>query len=246
MLRVGLGALGVVALGVISSKLSGNYLHAASSPAEPQLAPMKHGLPVGAENIRAHGGYVLSYNNKHKQANWVCEHITKASVAAKVGSRDDVPFKEDPTILQQFRSTLDDYKRSGFDRGHMAPAANHRYTQNATEETFFLSNMSPQVGKGFNRDSWARLENYVRDLTNTYAHVFVCTGPLYIAAKEADGKSYVKYQVIGASQVAVPTHYFKVIAGEKPSGEIEIQVRSCIDNNTAITDVTYRDRMYGF
>lgn len=48
------------------------------------------------------------------------------------------------------------------------------------EETFFLSNMAPQVGVGFNRDSWNRLEKHVRKLTNVYKDVYVCTGPLYL------------------------------------------------------------------
>ena len=49
---------------------------------------------------------------------------------------------------------------SGFDRGHLAPAANHRLNQAICDETFLMSNMSPQVGAGFNRDKWEHLERY--------------------------------------------------------------------------------------
>lgn len=73
-----------------------------------------------------------------------------------------------------------DYKRSGYDRGHMAAAGNHKVEQKHMEQTFFLSNMAPQVGAGFNRDTWNRLEKHVRKLTNIYQDVYVCTGPLYL------------------------------------------------------------------
>lgn len=79
------------------------------------------------------------------------------------------------------RSTNEDYKGSGYDRGHLAAAGNHKAHQKHCEQTFFLSNMAPQVGRGFNRDSWNRLERYVRKLTKTYPNVYVCTGPLYLA-----------------------------------------------------------------
>lgn len=78
------------------------------------------------------------------------------------------------------RSENSDYKRSGYDRGHLAAAGNHKVDQKHVQQTFFLTNMAPQVGRGFNRDSWNRLEKYVRDLTKVYSDVYVCTGPLYL------------------------------------------------------------------
>ncbi len=82
---------------------------------------------------------------------------------------------------------------SGFDRGHLAPAGNHKQSQEHCDETFFLSNIAPQVGAGFNRDKWEHLERYVRKLTKRYKNVYVCTGPLYLPKRESDGKNYVKY-----------------------------------------------------
>ncbi|CAG4938732.1 unnamed protein product [Colias eurytheme] len=78
------------------------------------------------------------------------------------------------------------------------------------------------VGQGFNRDSWNRLEKHVRKLTKVYDNVYCCTGPLYLPRKEADGKSYVKYQVIGANSVAVPTHFYKVVVCEAPDGSLHM------------------------
>lgn len=73
-----------------------------------------------------------------------------------------------------------DYRGSGYDRGHLAAAGNHQLNQEICDQTFLLSNISPQVGKGFNRDAWNRLEKYVRKLTRVYKHLYVCTGPLYL------------------------------------------------------------------
>ena len=82
--------------------------------------------------------------------------------------------------------------------------------------TFYLTNMCPQVGEGFNRDYWAHFEDFCRRLTVRYPSVRVVTGPLYLPKKDpADNKWYVKYEVIGSPpNVAVPTHFYKVIFAE--------------------------------
>lgn len=99
--------------------------------------------------------------------------------------------------------------------------------------------MAPQVGSGFNRDSWNRLEKYVRKLTKHYTNVYVCTGPLYLPKKDVDGKTYVKYQVIGANSVAVPTHFYKIVVGETTDNKYEMEAyvmpNQKIDDNTPLT-----------
>jgi endonuclease G len=76
--------------------------------------------------------------------------------------------------------------------------------------------MCPQVGDGFNRDYWAHLEDFCRRLTNTYPSVRIVTGPLYLPRRDPkDGKWRVNYEVIGSPpNVAVPTHFFKVVFAE--------------------------------
>merc|ERR1719147_634231 len=90
-------------------------------------------------------------------------------------------------------------------------------------ETFLLSNMAPQVGKGFNRDKWEHVERDVRKLTKLYRNVYVCTGPLYLPLLEQDGRRYIKFQVIGDNNVSVPTHFFKVVVGELDDGFLELE-----------------------
>lgn len=79
-----------------------------------------------------------------------------------------------------YRADNSDYKHSGYDRGHLAAAGNHKADQKHLEQTFYLSNMAPQVGVGFNRHSWNRLEKYVRKIAKSSTGVYCCTGPLYL------------------------------------------------------------------
>lgn len=112
--------------------------------------------------------------------------------------------------------------------------------------TFFLSNMCPQVGDGFNRDYWAHFEDFVRRLTGAYPSVRVITGPLYLPRKdERDGKWRVSYEVIGSPpNVAVPTHFYKIIYGEDKPGQDRNTValgafvlpNAPIDNGKPLTD----------
>jgi len=197
---------------------------------------MKYGFP-GLDNVRSFDDYVLSYDRRNRVAHWVFEHLTPENTKHNDGvDRSTCQFKPDDSIHPYFRSDNSDYKGSGYDRGHLAAAGNHKSNQKQIEQTFFLSNMAPQVGEGFNRHSWNRLEKYVRKLTKTHRNVYCCTGPLYLPRKEANGKTYIKYEVIGANHVAVPTHFFKVIVCEAPNGELEME--AYVMPNQKIDDAT--------
>uniref|UniRef100_A0A1B0GNN3 Endonuclease n=1 Tax=Phlebotomus papatasi TaxID=29031 RepID=A0A1B0GNN3_PHLPP len=199
---------------------------------------MKYGFP-GFDQIRSFDDYVLSYDRRNRVAHWVFEHLTADLVKHNPDvDRAKCDFKPDDTIHPFFRSENSDYKHSGFDRGHLAAAGNHKSIQKHCEDTFFLSNMAPQVGSGFNRDAWNKLEKYVRKLTKKYINVYCCTGPLYLPRKENDGKTYVKYQVIGNNSVAVPTHFFKVVVCERSDGKLEMEAyvmpNQVINNETSL------------
>lgn len=154
-------------------------------------------------------GYTLAYDTRAKIPFWTHEHLTKESLAKNV-DRTGMAFKEDSDIYLPHRSLLSDYYQSGFDRGHFVPAADVRYEEVALRETFLLTNISPQH-PGLNRGLWAKLEKNIRILARESQWVDVTTGPLFLAHEEVDGKRYVTYQVIGKNDVAVPTHFFKVI-----------------------------------
>lgn len=141
-------------------------------PAVPRVSQiMKFGFP-SLDNIRSFDDYILSYDRKTRTANWVFEHLTPAHVAHNDAvDRSKSDFKADESVHPFFRAENSDYKKSGYDRGHLAAAGNHKLSQRHVDQTFYLSNMSPQVGKGFNRDSWNRLERHVRKLTKVYPNV---------------------------------------------------------------------------
>lgn len=197
---------------------------------------MKYGFP-GLDNVKSFDDFVLSYDRRNRVAHWVFEHLNKETITfnAEV-DRAKCEFTVDESIHPYFRSDNTDYKRSGYDRGHLAAAGNHKANQKHIQQTFFLSNMAPQVGIGFNRHSWNRLEKHVRKMTKMYKDVYCCTGPLYLPRHESDGKKYIKYEVIGANNVAVPTHFFKVLVGETPDGKFEME--AYVMPNQVIEDTT--------
>ena len=167
------------------------------------------GQPISSFQINRLG-YALAYDARNHNPLWIYEHLTADSIKG-AGDRAHSEFKEDERIPKHLRATLADYRGQGFDRGHMAPAANHRSSQQAMSDTFYLTNMCPQCPQ-FNRGYWCKLEKYIRDLTKDHANIYVVTGPLYLPQRESDGKRYIKYQVIGPNDVAIPTHFFKVIS----------------------------------
>lgn len=179
---------------------------------------MKYGYPDVAM-LRYRTDYVLSYDGRTRTVHWVCEHLNADKIRGEA-SRKLSKFKEDDSIHVEFRSTLDDYRGSGFDRGHQAPAGDHKMSQKAMDDTFYLSNMAPQVGLGFNRDYWEKIEEKIREWAQT-RDIYVYTGPLYLPQEADDGKKYVRYQVIGDNALAVPTHFYKVVLAESKS-KIEV------------------------
>ncbi|XP_030644115.1 endonuclease G, mitochondrial [Chanos chanos] len=183
-------------------------------------AVMKYGFP-SLSNIKTRESYVTSYDPRNRTAAWVIEQLSPETLTG-TSDRKFCDFKEDDSVHEYHRATNMDYKGSGFDRGHLAAAANHKWSQKAMADTFYLSNVSPQ-NPHLNQNAWNNLEKYCRSLAKQYQNVFVCTGPLYLPRQESDGKMYVKYQVIGKNHVAVPTHFFKVLILEKTRGEVELR-----------------------
>lgn len=172
-------------------------------------------------------GYTVCYNGATKQPLWVHEHLTPKSLSgpAKRVNR----FFQDNTLPRPVRSNLGDYKGSGLDRGHIAAAGNHKTSQQEMDETFLLSNISPQVGRGFNRGKWRELEEEIRRIARQNEFTDVITGPLFLAQNHK-----VSYKVIGSSEVAVPTNFFKVVLSKSPKGQTE--ARGFIIPNEAVPD----------
>ncbi len=154
--------------------------------------------------IIEHRHYTLCYSEEHEQAKWVFYELTKAEVQSSTPRKD--AFREDPKVITG-SATPADYKGSGYDRGHLAPAADMEMDSTSMMESFYMSNMSPQK-PSFNRGIWKQLEMQVREWAIQEDTVLVVTGPVFINNLGA----------IGKNQVTVPGYYYKIIVdvtGEK-------------------------------
>ncbi|CDO93421.1 unnamed protein product [Kluyveromyces dobzhanskii CBS 2104] len=203
----------------------------------------KYGFPGPIHDLETREEFISCYDRRTKNPYWVLEHITPESLKTKGANRKNSFFREDEQIPEMFRGKLKDYFRSGYDRGHQAPAANAKFSQQAMDDTFYLTNMCPQVGEGFNRDYWAHLEYFCRQLADKYNSVRIVTGPLYLPKRDvSDGKFRVTYEMIGnPPSIAVPTHFFKLIVAEKPkqlSTSDELHVAAFVLPNAPISNST--------
>ncbi len=130
-----------------------------------------------------HLGYITGHNDSDKTPDWVIEHLTPKIVDGKA-TRENQDFKPDPSVPDDASAQPADYNKSGFDKGHNAPAADFQGDQDFLDDTFFFSNAVPQVGIGFNRSIWRSLETLVRNLvTGQRPELYVITGPIPQASK---------------------------------------------------------------
>ncbi|RWS04864.1 endonuclease-like protein, partial [Dinothrombium tinctorium] len=136
-------------------------------------------------------------------------------------SLSDANFGSDTAHMMKHNFPSTDHIRSY--SSFSSPAGNNRLSQELVQKTFVLSNISPQVGRGFNRGIWNRLEQYVRYRARKSINTWVCTGPLFLPYNESNGKKYDKYEVIGGNDVAVPTHFFKVLLVESAPNVFELE-----------------------
>ena len=218
-----------------------------STPIIPPVDPsglFQYGFPGPVSDLHATPSTTSSFDRRTRNPYWVAEHITPTSLSIRGGDRRHSVFVEDPTIPTKFQAKLHDYYRSGYDRGHQVPAADAKWSQEAMDSTFLLSNMCPQVGDGFNRDYWAHFEDFCRRLTHDFPSVRIVTGPLYLPRRDpSDHKWRVSYEVIGnPPNVAVPTHFYKVVFAEdgKTGGNVSLGAfvlpNAPIANDKPLTD----------
>lgn len=173
-------------------------------------------------NIVNYHGFTLSYLPKFKLSNYVSYPLTKTMINGKFKRTDN--FLEDPNVRNSQK--LEPYRRSGYDRGHLAPAADMSYSEDAMRESFYMSNMTPQVPE-FNRGIWSQLESTVRNFANKEGLIYVVTGPLLY-----DFKAYLKKGT--KDEIPVPKYFYKVILKEDGdnSKAIAFLLENKDDNNT--------------
>ena len=160
------------------------------------------GAPVSSivENTQyvCHTNYAIHYRFDTKTAEYVVEHLDNADITGPAKRKDD--FRPDDQIAPENSATLADYSGEPYDRGHLVPGADNRANQEIMSESFFLSNMVPQVPNN-NRGIWRMLELKVRNWALENRDLYVVSGTIY-----EEG-----YKTIGDGRVGVPTHLWKVV-----------------------------------
>ena len=146
--------------------------------------PQDPGDEAAPTTTVCHLGYLIGHNDHRKAPNWVAERLTPTLIKKKA-KRGSKGFDPDPALPETARATDDDYKGNRpFDRGHNAPAADFAFNKKFLDDTFFFSNVVPQVGAGFNRSIWRSLETQVRNLIgNNHPVLYVITGSVWQRAK---------------------------------------------------------------
>ncbi len=158
------------------------------------------------EQILKRTGYVASYNKATLLPNWVAWHLTAERTEGSA-KRSGVDFAED-TEVPEPRATDWDYYNSGYDRGHMCPAADNKWSKKAMEESFLFTNMCPQNGN-LNRGDWNEMEMACRKWAKKYGDLYIVCGPILYKGK---------HKTIGKNKVVVPEAFFKVVlrTGDNP------------------------------
>lgn len=149
------------------------------------------------EQIIKHTGYTVSYNKIWKLPNWVSYELTRQETQG-IAKRDN-RFIADPLVEGDIASN-GDYSHSGFDKGHMAPAADMKWSSSVMKESFYFSNICPQHPL-LNRRKWKDLEDKIRDWAVSDSAIIIICGPIVEQT----------HKTIGKNQVAIPEHFFKVI-----------------------------------
>lgn len=165
-------------------------------------APQYKGSEAPDHTVLCRTGYVLSFNEARLTPDWVLEVLTTErfkGTADRSTLRN--PFAPDPDLKPGQRSELKDYAASGYDRGHMAPAADMKFSREAMIQSFYLSNMAPQIGPGMNRGIWADLEKLTRQWVCAHSRLIAISGPIY----EDTAKT------VGDDKVAVPSAFYKIL-----------------------------------
>ncbi|GAB3275375.1 hypothetical protein GCM10027347_48710 [Larkinella harenae] len=151
------------------------------------------------DDIIRHDGYTLRYREEYEQAEWVSYPLLEDEILGDA-ERKNEQFQPDP-LVKTGSALSSDYTRSGYDRGHLAPAGDFKFSQNMMRQTFYMSNISPQV-PDFNRGIWKQLEEQIRVWALRDKGLYVVTGPVLRPGLPTIGKK---------NQIAVPDYYYKVI-----------------------------------
>lgn len=174
-----------------------------ATPYRPQPDGHPKGLELPAydssEDVVAHLGYTASYNHTTLCPDWVAWELT----AEEAGGTQEgqYSFSRDPDVRFP-KASREDYSNTGWDKGHMAPRADMKWSCQALEESYYFTNVCPQDHE-MNSQAWRKIEELTRRLAKRYGNVWVVCGPVF----ESD-----EHRHIGPACVHVPDAFFKALA----------------------------------
>lgn len=165
-------------------------------------------IPFMADDktVIEHMGYTLSYNSEYRIPNWVAYELQDSELYGDLDRAEK--FSPDPLV--KGRQAYDsDYVGSGYDRGHMAPAGDMKWSTQAMEESFYLSNVCPQ-NHNLNAGVWNDLEKKVRQEARYYGKLWVVCGPIVDSNRHG---------TVGKNKVVVPDSFFKALLAQNKDGK---------------------------
>ena len=170
---------------------------------------VQNGLEIpeyqAGEDIVAHTGYTASYNHQTLVPDWVAWELTEEEVRGTLGGQ--YSFSRDP-VVRNPKASREDYANSGWDKGHMAPRADMKWSLKALEESYYFTNICPQ-DHSMNAGTWRRIEEMTRAAAFRWGVVYVVCGPLFTEHRHG---------TIGEARVQVPDAFFKALAVRTENG----------------------------
>ena len=149
------------------------------------------------QQIIEHLGYTVSYNHDWNLPNWVAYELTNDELYGDIKRTNN--FAPDPLVYGDPVVTYD-YTHSGYDRGHMAPAADMKWSEQAMRESFYMTNICPQ-NQNLNRGDWNDLEELARDWARKFGNLYIACGPIVHNEDATIGNNH---------RIVIPSAFYKV------------------------------------
>lgn len=190
---------------LMGGNIGGGDRHETTAVVADGVAEPAEGLELPAlrtssgEQILRRTAYTASYNKENRLPDWVAWHLTAAHTTGTYG-RKGIKFREDEDVAEP-RATDADYYNSGYDRGHMCPSADCKWSEEAQLESFLFTNACPQV-HGLNAGDWNEIEQQCRCWAKEFGSLYIVSGPVFYRGS---------HKKIGRNKVVVPEAFFKVV-----------------------------------
>lgn len=212
-----------------SSKKDRKTTHKQKAKNNYQQKAVNTGLVAGGKDgqMLRRIAYTVSYNKDTRLANWVAWVLTKNHTNGSF-KRDGHKFHEDSEVAMP-RATNDDYYRSGYNRGHLCPSGDNKWSQKTQEESFLFTNISP-MRRDLDGGDWNNLEQACRHWANKYDKVYIVCGPVFV------GNDHKK---IGKNKVVVPEQFFKVVMTFGKNGNNPKALGFLYDNKSGRHEMDY-------